>query len=137
VRRIRPPRRGLKLPPPILVADSWFGDSKFMGHVATAHEGILLVEGKSTYVFALPDGRQVKGHDLQTHSDWPWRHSPQVPGVRYVRLRATSPTYGAVIITIVNEASADRVAGTFAVTQAGHDADHPKYRVMPSRIGKP
>ena len=56
MRRIRPPRRGLKLPPPILVADSWFGDSKLMGHVATAHEGILLVEGKSTYVFALPDG---------------------------------------------------------------------------------
>ena len=77
MRRIRPPRRGLKLPPPILVADSWFGDSKLMGH------------------------------DLQTHSDWPWRHSPQVPGVRYVRLRATSPTYGAVIITIVNEASAE------------------------------
>ena len=79
-----------------------------MGHVATAHEGILPVEGKRTYVLALPDGRQVKGHDLQTHSDWPWRHSPQVPGVRDVRRRATRPTYGAVIITIVHEASADK-----------------------------
>jgi len=33
----------------------------------------------------------------------PWRESPWVPGVRYVRLRATSPTYGAVTIVIVHE----------------------------------
>ena len=88
-------RCGVALPPPIVVADSWFSDSKLMRHVATAHQGTFLVEGKSTYVFALPDGRQVKGQDLQQHSDWPWRHSEQVPGVRYARLRATSPTYGA------------------------------------------
>src|SRR5262245_29228142 len=43
----------------------------------------ILVEGKSTYVFKLPDGRQIKGHDLQQDRDWPWRSSPQVPGVRY------------------------------------------------------
>ena len=101
-------RRGVALPPPIVVADSWFGDSKLMRHVATTHEGTLLVEGKTTYVFALPDGRQVKGHDLQKPGDWPWRESPQVPGVRYVRLRATSPTYGAVTITVVKEPSADQ-----------------------------
>jgi hypothetical protein len=101
-------RRGLQLPPPVLVADSWFGDSKLMGHVATAYGGTLLVEGKSTYVFALPDGRQVKGHDLQTPGAWSWRHSSQAPGVRYVRLRATSPTYGAVTIIIVKEPSADQ-----------------------------
>jgi hypothetical protein len=96
-------KRGVALPPPILVADSWFGDSKLMRHVATSHTGVLLVEGKSTYVFALPDGRQVKGHDLQLHREWPWRHSPQVPGVRYARLRATSPTYGAVTLIVVEE----------------------------------
>jgi hypothetical protein len=95
-------RRGVALPPPMVVADSWFGDSKLMRFVATIHKGILLVEGKSTYVFALPDGRQVKGHDLQQYREWPWRHSPQVPGVRYARLRATSPTYGAVIIIVVD-----------------------------------
>ena len=95
-------RRGVPLPPPIVVADSWFGDSKLMRRVA-AHEGILLVEGKSTYVFALSDGRQVKGHHLQQHREWPWRHSPQVPGVRYARLRATSPTYGAVTLLVVKE----------------------------------
>src|SRR5215475_14354048 len=54
-------RRGVQLPPPMVVADSWFSDSKLMRHVATTHEGTLLVEGKSTYSFALPDGRQVKG----------------------------------------------------------------------------
>jgi hypothetical protein len=96
-------RRGVELPPPMVVADSWFSDSKLMRHVATTHQGTFLVEGKSTYVFDLPDGRQVKGHDLQQLSDWPWRESPQVPGVRYVRLRATSLTYGAVTIVIVHE----------------------------------
>ena len=38
--------RGVALPPPILVADSWFGDSKLMRHVATIHQGTLLVERK-------------------------------------------------------------------------------------------
>jgi hypothetical protein len=95
-------RRGVHLPPPIVVADSWFSDSKLMRQVATTHQGTFLVEGKSIYVFALADGRQVKGNDLQ-HRDWPWRDSPQVPGVRYARLRATSATYGAVTIIVVSE----------------------------------
>jgi hypothetical protein len=101
-------RRGVVLPPPMIVADSWFSDSKLMRHVAATHQGTFLVEGKSTYVFDLPDGRQVKGHDLQQHREWPWRHSEQVPGMRYARLRATSPTYGAVTITIVKEPGADQ-----------------------------
>jgi hypothetical protein len=63
-------RHGVVLPPPLVVVGSWFGDSKLMRHVTT-HEGTLLVEGKTTYVFALPDGRQVKGHDLQKPGDWP------------------------------------------------------------------
>jgi hypothetical protein len=96
-------RRGVELPPPMVVADSWFSDSKLMRHIATMHQGTFLVEGKSSYVFELSDGRQVKGHDLHKPGDWPWRHSPQVPGVRYARLRATSPTYGAVTILIVHE----------------------------------
>jgi hypothetical protein len=101
-------RRGIVLPPPMVVADSWFSDSKLMHHVATTHQGTFLVEGKSIYVFELPDGRQVKGHDLQQHHEWAWRHSSQVPGVYYVRLRATSPTYGAVTIIIIKEPSAEQ-----------------------------
>jgi len=96
-------RRGLELPPPMVVADSWFSDSKLMRHAATTHEGTFLVEGKSTYTFELPDGRQVKGHDLQQDREWPWRSSEQVPGVRYARLRATSPTYGAVTLIVISE----------------------------------
>jgi hypothetical protein len=92
----------------VVVADSWFSDSKLMRLVAATHGGTLLVEGKSTDVFELSDGRQVKGHDLQQHRDWPWRHSPQIPGMRYVRLRATSPPYGVVTITIVKEPSVDQ-----------------------------
>jgi hypothetical protein len=102
-------RRGVDLPPPMVVADSWFSDSKLMRHVATTHEGTLLVEGKSTYVFELPDGRQVKGGDLQQASDWPWRESPQAPGVRYARLRATSPTYGAVTLIVVDAHGEDQL----------------------------
>ena len=101
-------RRGVDLPPPMVVADSWFSDSKLMRHVATTHEGTLLVERKSTYVFELPDGRQVKGGDLQQASDWPWRESPQAPGVRYARLRATSPTYGAVTLIVVDAHGEDQ-----------------------------
>jgi hypothetical protein len=96
-------RRGVALPPPMVGADSWFRDSKLMRHVATIHAGTLLGEGKSTYVFELADGRQVKGHDLQQHHDWPWRYSEQVPGVRYARLQAISPTYGAVTLIVVSE----------------------------------
>jgi hypothetical protein len=96
-------RRGVELPPPMVVADSWFSDAKLMRHVAMTHQGTFLVEGKRSYVFELPDGRQVKGYDLQQHREWPWRDSPQVPGVRYVRLRATSATYGAVTLIIVHE----------------------------------
>src|SRR5262245_22639752 len=96
-------RRGVALPPPMVVADSWFSDSKLMRHVVTTHQGTFLVEGKSTYTFALADGRQVKGEDLQHQRDWPWRESPQVPGIRYARLRATSPTYGAVTLIVLSE----------------------------------
>jgi hypothetical protein len=50
----------------------------------------------------------VKGHDLQKPGDWPWRDSPQVPGVRYARLPATSPTYGAVTLIVVDEPGEDQ-----------------------------
>jgi hypothetical protein len=96
-------RRGVNLPPPMVVADSWFSDSKLMRHVATTYQGTVLVEGKSTYVFELTDGHHFKGHDLQTQSDWLWRQSPQAPGMRYARFRAISPTYGAVTIIVVDK----------------------------------
>jgi len=101
-------RRGLALPPPIVVADSWFSDSKLMEHVGRAYQGTLLVEGKQSYVFTLADGRQVKGQDFIQGKAWPWRQHPWEPRVRYVRLRATSPTYGQVTVVIVDEPGQDR-----------------------------
>jgi hypothetical protein len=95
-------RRGVALPPPMVVADSGFGDSKLMTHVRQQHQGTFLVEGKATYTLTLADGRQIKGHDMQQHHEWLWRSSEQVPGVRYARLRATSPTYGAVTLLVVS-----------------------------------
>lgn len=101
-------RRGLALPPPILVGDSWFGDSKLMRHVSQQHHGTLLVEGKQSYTFRLVDGRQVTGQDLIEDEIWPWREHPWEPRVRYVRLRATSPTYGNVTVVMVDEPGQDR-----------------------------
>jgi len=96
------------LPAPLVVADSWFGDSGLMGHVETAHQGTVVVEGKSSYVFHLADGRRVKGQALLTRDDWPWHDSAHLPGVRYARLTATSPTYGRVTLVLVEEPGQDR-----------------------------
>lgn len=101
-------RRGLALPAPLIVGDSWFGDSKLMQHVRHQHQGTLLVEGKRSYTFTLADGRQVKGQDLIEDETWPWREHPWEPRVRYGRLRATSPTYGEVTVVVVDEPGQDR-----------------------------
>jgi hypothetical protein len=99
--------RGLELPPPIITGDSWFGDSKLMTHIRQQHQGTFLVEGRATYTFTLADGRQVKGYDL-LEGAWPWREHPWEPRVRYMRLRALSPTYGEVTVVIVDEPGQDR-----------------------------
>jgi hypothetical protein len=101
-------RRGVALPPPMVVADSWFSDSKLMQQVHNAHQGTLLVEGKVSYCFTLADGRQIKGHDLIEGEAWRWQQHPLEAGVRYVRLRAMSPTYGQVTVIIVDEPGQDR-----------------------------
>jgi hypothetical protein len=44
-------RQGLVLPPPLVVADSWFSDSKLMQPIGQTHAGTMLVEGKQSYVF--------------------------------------------------------------------------------------
>jgi hypothetical protein len=98
------------LPVPLVVAASWCGDSQWLAHVATPQPGRLLVEGKRVSVFQLPDGRRVTGQDLWTRHEWPWRDSPQAPGVRYVRLMATSPPSGAVTVIIVDNPGRDRVS---------------------------
>jgi hypothetical protein len=101
-------RRGVELPAPMVVADSWFSDSKLMQYVRDAQQGTVLVEGKASYCFTLADGRKVKGSDFIHGKGWQWRQSPWEPGVSYVRLRATSPTYGKVTLVIVDEPGQDR-----------------------------
>lgn len=101
-------RRCRRLPPPLVIADSWFGDSGVMAHVASCQQGTMVVEGKTSYVFHRPDGRQLKGTDLLTREEWPWRDSPQLPEGRYARLTATSPTYGPVTLVIVDHPGRDR-----------------------------
>jgi hypothetical protein len=101
-------RRGLHLPAPLAAADSWFSDSKLMRHVRETHQGVLLVQGKSTYAFTLPDGRKIKGRDLLRDNTWPWRQSLDAPGCRYARLRARSATYGEVTLLAVDTPGEDR-----------------------------
>lgn len=96
-------KRGVTLAPPMVVADSWFSDSKLMRWVAQAHQGTLLVQGKRTYAFTLADGRQVKGSDLIKVDNWVWTYSLHAPGCRYVRLRARSQTYGEVVLVVVDK----------------------------------
>lgn len=74
-------RRGLALPAPIRVADSWFGDSKRMSHVRQPHQGTLRVEGKKSSTFPCADGRQVQGEDLLQEEGWRWRQHPWERGV--------------------------------------------------------
>jgi hypothetical protein len=102
------PRRHLRLPAPLLVADRWCGDAKRLAHVALQHHGTLLVEGKRRDVCPLRDGRRVTGRELMSRADWPWRDSLQVPRLRDGRLTATSPTDGSVMVVIVDEPSRNR-----------------------------
>jgi hypothetical protein len=83
-------------------------DSKLMQHVHDEHQGTVLVEGKGSYIFTLADGRRIKGSDLTQGEAWPWRQHPWEPHVRYVWLRATSPTYGKVTVVIVDAPRQDR-----------------------------
>jgi hypothetical protein len=80
-----------------------------MGHIADTHQGTLLVQGKTTYTFYLEDGRKVHGRDFIHDDAWPWQQSLHAPGCRYVRLRAKSPTYGAVTVIIVDKPGEDRI----------------------------
>jgi hypothetical protein len=101
-------RRGVALPAPMVVADSWLSDSKLMQYVGAQPQGTLLGEGKQSYTFILADGHKVKGYDLIHGEGWQWRQSPWEPGVFSARLRATSPTYGPVTIVSVDEPGQDR-----------------------------
>jgi hypothetical protein len=76
-------RRGLTLPAPRVVAESWFSDSKLMAHVADTPQGTCWVQGKATSTFYLKDGRKVKGTDWgHPDNDWPFRQRLNAPDCR-------------------------------------------------------
>jgi hypothetical protein len=89
-------------------ADSWFGDSTLLAHVAPHAQGTMVGGGKRSYVFHLPAGRRVTGADLLSCSDWAWHDSAQLPEFCYVRLTAFSPTYGPVTVVIVDTPGRER-----------------------------
>lgn len=65
------------------------------------------MEGKIPYTFTWAEGRQVNGYDW-LEGEWPWREHPWEARVRYVRVQAKSPTYGAVTVVMVDEPGQDR-----------------------------
>jgi len=75
-------RRRLQWPPPLVVAESWCAGSGVLAHVALHVHGTLVVEGKRTDVFDLPDQGRVTGEALLTRADWPWRDYLHQPGGR-------------------------------------------------------
>ncbi len=79
-----------------------------MRHIRDQHQGVLLVQGKSSYAFTLPGSRKLKGKDLLRDETLPWRQSLDAPGCRYARLRARSATYGEVILIAVDRPGEDR-----------------------------
>ena len=101
-------RRCRRLPAPLMVAESWCGETRLMAHVANVQHGTLLVEGQCSDVFSRPDGRRVKGQDVWHGADWPWHDSAHVPGVRDARLTAISPSDGRVTVVIVEQPGRDR-----------------------------
>ena len=110
-------RRGLPLPPPIVVADRGLSASKWRRHVSNAHQGTLLVQGQAIYTLYLDEGRKVHGRDVMQDDTWPWHQSLHAPGCRYARLRATSPTYGAVTVILVDKPGAERFSLVSLATQ--------------------
>jgi hypothetical protein len=103
-------RRGLNLPAPLVVAESWCSDSTWMAHVAPTHQGTCLVQGQATDTLYLKDGRKGKGADwVHQENDGPFRQSLNAPDCRSARLWAKSPTYGAVTVLIVDKPSEDRL----------------------------
>ena len=101
-------RRGVVVPAPMVGAERWLSDAKRMQHRHDTHPGTVLVEGKQSSVFPWADGQQGKGPALIHGEGWRWRQHPWEAGVRSVRLRATSPTYGQVTVVIVDEPGQDR-----------------------------
>jgi hypothetical protein len=76
-------RCGMELPAPIVVADRGLSDSKLMQPVHDTHQGTVLVEGKQSHPFTLPDGHKVTGQDVIHSAGWRWRQHPWEGGVRY------------------------------------------------------
>lgn len=96
-------KRGVTLPPPLLVADRWCSGAKLLRYVANAHQGPLWLQGKSHYTFTLEDGQKVKGSDLVKVDKWAWTHSLHAPGCHDERLRARSRTYGQVLLVVIDK----------------------------------
>jgi len=94
------PRRGLGLPPPLIVAARWCGDAPWRAHVARQPRGTAVVEGQQTAVCRRSDGRRGTGQERLTRPDGAWRDRLQRPGRRDARRTATSPTSGTVPVVI-------------------------------------
>ena len=87
----------------MVVAARWCSDSTWMRPGAHAPQGTRLVQGKRSSTFTRADGPKVKGADVvqPDHGAWPQRL--HAPGCRSGRLRAWRPTYGQVLLVLVDQ----------------------------------
>jgi hypothetical protein len=87
--------------PPKLATDSWFGSSALVRHIEQSWQGLMLWQGKGSWVFYLEDGRKIQGRQLYEAPGLAWRFHPEAAGLLYARLWARSPSFGRVLLTLV------------------------------------
>jgi len=113
-----------------------------MAHVQTHRQGPLVVEGTRRSVVARPAGRRVPGEARVTLPTWPWRDSPQAPGLRDARVTARSAPNGRVTLVRVDppgEARCDWLgrAATRAAPRLIRAWSRRRWREHPFRPRKP
>ncbi len=70
--------------------------------------GFSTTVSKRSSILTRRDGRHGTGPALRAEEAWPWRQPPWEPRGRSARLRAPSPTSGAVTVESVDEAGQAR-----------------------------
>ena len=101
-------RRGVTLPPPMVVADSWFSDSKLMRQVAITHGAPSWWKGKARMSSRWQAGARSRGRTCSICAIGPGVTAHRHRECVVLRLRATSPTYGAVTIIVVDKPGEDQ-----------------------------
>src|SRR6266571_1610950 len=94
-------KRGVTLPAPMVVADSWFSDSKLMRHVANAHQGTLLVQGKRSYTFTIEVTRLIQAWNQRHWIEQMFRLLKHLLATEACQARTEDAYYGHVVLRLM------------------------------------